>query len=49
MTCRRGHEWHVRNAARLESPTMLLGRGEDGLHVPAQQDADEGELRHTPL
>ena len=33
MTCRRGHERHTRDAARLESPPTLLGRGDDDLHV----------------
>ena len=43
MTCRCGHKWHTRNAARLKSPPTLLGRGDDDLHVPAQQDANKGE------
>jgi hypothetical protein len=43
MTCQRGHERHTRDAARLESPTTLLGRGNDDLHVPAQQNANEGK------
>ena len=38
-----GHEQHAHNAAWLKLPIMLLGRGEDNLHVPAQQDADKGE------
>ena len=43
----RGHEQHVCDAACIESPTTLLGRGEVDLHVPAQQDTNEGERRHN--
>jgi hypothetical protein len=37
------------DAARLESPASLLGRGDDDLHVPVQQDANKGEQRHNTL
>ena len=42
MTCWHGHKWYARNAAQLKSPT-------DGLHIPAQQDADDSERLDNTL
>ena len=34
---------HARSiSARFKPPAALQGRGDDNLHVPAQQDANEG-------
>ena len=48
-TCQCGHKQHACNAAWLKSPTTLLGRGEDNLHVPVQQDANNGKQWHNAL
>ena len=41
-TYRRGHQRHTHDVARLERPATLLGRGNDDLHVLAQEDANKG-------
>ena len=46
-TCRRGHERHTHDAARLESPPTLLGRGDD-LHSPVQRTPTRANDGITP-
>jgi hypothetical protein len=43
MPCQRGHQRHLCHVVRLEATTMSLSGSGDGGHIPAEQDADEGE------
>jgi len=37
------HQRHLYHGTRLKATTTFMGRSAEDVHVPAEQDADEGE------